>query len=329
MAERQAESKLGFLDSLAGLVRGKPDEAPAEAPRQAGGFEAVRAGFEAALRDLNEKAAACRRPGPAASTAVSAGRQTAEERAADRKRRIEAVRGAMREDIRSMHARLRTGLESSDLEALAAYLEELAALEDAGKDSHELLPRARFAITERIRAEAGELAVARLVELLQREELSWPDSTSQRRARPEEIETSRRRRLAEIRESFLAQSLARTAERMLGVVGVWGSDYPERGSTLWEETVLGGVAAGIRGGLVKESVELLRRDRDLILERTEASIGKELAALQQVLKAGVTSLEQANQAVASSLRVLDEVVPEFAWEHVRSQLPSARGEWGS
>ena len=27
-----------------------------------------------------------------------------------------------------------------------------------------------------------------------------------------------------------------------------------------------------------------------------------------------------------SLRAIDEVVPEIAWEHLRAQLPSARGE---
>lgn len=225
---------------------------------------------------------------------------------------------------------METGLARADFETLAAYLEEIAALADSGRNSHDLLPRARFVIAEKIQREAGELAVAHLVELLERKKMSWPDPTSYRpSAQPDEIERSRRRRLAEIRESFLNQPLTRTAERMLGIVKTWGSDYPERGSALWEETVLEGVAAGIRGELVKESVEALRRNRDLIMERTEAAIGKELDVLQQVLSQGVTSFEQANQAVASSLAVLDSVFPELAWEYIRSQLPRARGEWSS
>ena len=112
-------------------------------------------------------------------------------------------------------------------------------------------------------------------------------------------------------------------------MAVWGPDYPDRGGPLWEETALEGVAAGLRGQLVKEAVELLQRDREALLASAEAAIGKELDALHQVLKAGVSSLEQANQAVASSLRVLDEVVPQIAWERVRAELPKARGEWGS
>ena len=116
---------------------------------------------------------------------------------------------------------------------------------------------------------------------------------------------------------------------MVGIVRAWGADYPDRGSPLWEESVLEGVAAGIRGQLLKDFVELVDRDRDLVLSRTEAAIGKELAALQTAVAGGVHSIEQANTVVASSLHALDEVVPELVWQHVRSLLPQARGEFAS
>ena len=91
-----------------------------------------------------------------------------------------------------------------------------------------------------------------------------------------------------------------------------------------------GVAAGIRGRLLKDFVELIERDWDLVLTRTEAAIGKELAALQTAVAGGVIrSIEQANAVVASSLRALDEVVPELVWQYVRSLLPQARGESAS
>jgi hypothetical protein len=327
MAEPQTESKLGFVDALARLFGRKA--ATPEPPREAAPLEGLQAGFEKALRELNERAAELRRKSaPTATDTVAPPEQTSVERAAARERSIEAARRAMREDIGEMHARLRTGLAETDLEALAAYLHELAALAAAGKDSHELLPRARFAITERLQREAGELAVARLVALLQREKIEWPDPTRyQQTATPEEIERSRRRRLAETRAFFLAQDLARTAERLLGVVEVWGADYPDPGSPLWEETVLEGVAAGIRAQLVKGSVELLRRDRDQLVAQVEGSLGTGIAALQGAVQAGVPSLEEANRAVAGCLGVLDRAVPDLAWEHVRSGLPSARGEW--
>lgn len=327
MTGQGVESRLGFLDSLAGLFRGKPDEAPPAAPATVD-FDALRAGFDAALRDLNDKAEECRRQREATSAALVGGGPSPEDRAAERARRIAELHRAIHDDIASAHQKLGTGLSASELDATARDLEEFAAAAEEGRDSHELIPRARLAIARRIQQEAGELAVARLVELMRRQDLGWPDPTHYRPSeKREEIEAFQRRRLAELRDSFMAHGLGRTAERMRGVVTAWGSDYPDRGTPLWQETVLEGVAAGIRAELVKECLELVRRDLDVIMARTEATIGKELAALQQVLKAGVTSLEQANLAAASALGVVDEVVPDLVWEHVRSQLPHARGEW--
>jgi hypothetical protein len=328
----EGAGKLGFLDSLGRLFRAKEEaegakeEARAPQPQAAGGFAKLEADFEAVIRGLREKLVerdtGGERPGAAALPS------RAEDRAAERLRRMEACHRAIREDIEEMHARLGTGLAPADLEAITAFLKDLDTVSTTGKDSHELLPRLRYAIATRLRAEAGELSVARIVALLERSKLSWPDPTHYRpSATPDEIDRSRRRRLAEVRESFLAHDAKRTAERMLGIVRAWGGDYPDRGSPLWEESVLEGVAAGIRGQLLKEFVEVLRRDRELLLTRTEASIGKELAALQKAMESGVRSIEEANLAVATSLHALDEVVPEIAWERVRSQLPQARGEF--
>jgi hypothetical protein len=243
-------------------------------------------------------------------------------------RRTEEAHRAILEDIEQMHVRLGTDLAGADLIELALYLKELHAESAEAKDSRSLLPLLRHAIVDRLCREAGELAVARLVVLLQRENMGWPDPTHYRpSASPDEIERSRRRRLGDVREQFLVQDLGRTAERMLGVVTGWKSDYPDRGSPLWEESVLEGVAAGIRGLLVREAAELLRRDRDVILDRAQGSIGKELEAIHAAMEGGVDSLEKANLAVATSLRVLDEIVPEIAWQQVKSQLAHARGEW--
>jgi hypothetical protein len=323
---KEGAGKLGFLDSIGRLFRAKEEEAGAPPRAEApGAFARLEADFEAAVRGLREKAVE-RDTGPA-QPGAAATRSRVEDRAAESLRRMETSRRAIREDIEKMHARLGTGLASADLDEISRFLEELDATSTAGRDSLELLPRLRYAIATRLRAEAGELAVARLVARLERAKLPWPDPTHYRpSATPDEIERSRRRRLAEIRETFLAQDGKRTAERMLGIVRAWGGDYPDRGSPLWEESVLEGVAAGIRGRLLKDFVELLVRDRELLLARTEASIGKQLTALQESV-GGIRSIEQANVAVASSLQALDAVVPEIAWEQVRSQLPEARGEF--
>jgi hypothetical protein len=232
----------------------------------------------------------------------------------------------MREDIGKMHARLGTGLAAKDLDDLADAMLELETQTAGGRDSHEIVSRGRFAIAQRLLLESGELAVARLIALMERAEMAWPDPNYWPKATPEQVQQSQRRRRAEVRESFLAQGFGRTAERMLGVVAAWGSDYPDRESPLWQETALEGVAAGIRARLLEDFVGALRADRENLLGRIESSIGKQVAALHDVVQKGVRSVEQANQAVASSLRALDQIVPDLAWDLVRSKLPEARGE---
>jgi hypothetical protein len=316
----------GFLDSLGRLFRAPPDEKPvaAAAPAATSNLEAL----ELAVRALNDRIEQQGRSAGAGARSGAAVRgATAEEAAAERARRIEAVHRAMREDIEAMHGRLGTGISSADLDATVALLTELDAMVAAGKGSHEMLPRARHAIVERVRAETGELAIARVSALLGRQGTDWPDpSRPPASATPEEIERARRRRLADLRRAFLRDDLARTSEMLQGIVKGWGADYPDRGSALWEGCVLEGVTAGVRGQLISRCVELLREDRDELLREAEAAVGRETEALQKALASGVHSLGEANRAVQSALKVLDEVLPGLAWERIRSQLPEARGD---
>jgi hypothetical protein len=326
----EREKKAGFLDSLGRLFRSR-EETPAAREQPESGFARLEAEFEAAVRGLNERIEEQRRgAGVATAAGPAAPRQrTPEELAAERTRRTEAARAAMREDIVKMHARLGTGLSGSDLDAIAERLGELEAMAAEGKGSRDLLPRARHAIAEKLRAESGELAIARVVALLQRQSMDWPDPyRPPASATPEEVASARRRRLADLRRAFLGDGFARTAETLQGVVKGWGADYPERGSPLWEACVLEGVTAGIRGKLLCDFLELLQRDREQLLAEAEAAVGKETAALQQALAGGVRSLEQATRAVDGAFKVIDEVMPAIAWERIRAQLPEARGELG-
>lgn len=319
---------LGFLDPLARLFRGR-EEPASEVPETASPHDTLLSSFEAAIGELERKLEVKRRE---AETTRRASDPFAapEDRAAQSLRRMEEAHRAIRADIEQMHEKLGTGLAGADLDELASYLEELNASAEEGKDTHSLLPRLRLAIARRLNQEAGELAVARLVALLQREGLSWPDPTRYRPSEsPEEIERSRRRRLGEVREHFLVHDLERTAQRLLGIVRGWKSDYPDRNSPLWEECVLEGVAAGIRGEIVREATDLLRRDRDAILDSAQASIGKELGAIHSAMQDGVHSLEQAQRVAGSSMQALERIVPEIAWQHVRAELPHARGEYDS
>jgi hypothetical protein len=321
------DGRLGFLGAVARLFR-REEEARAPQAGAAARPEDLRAGLDAALRELNQRIDEQRRAATATAVrATGSGGATQQERAEASQRRMEAAHRAIRADVEAMHAQLGTGLASADLDRIAAGLRELAQACSAGKDSHELLPRARFTVGEKLRVAAGELAVERIVVLLRARQMEWPDPTRYRPgALPEEIERSRTRRLRDVRDAFLTQDFERGAGAVLGVVKGWRSDYPEPGTPLWEETVLEAVAAGLRGQLVEKFIEVLRRDQDEILGRLDASIGKQLASLQAILAGGVHSVEDASQAVAGCLRVLDEVLPQIAWEHLQAQLPEARGE---
>lgn len=329
MAEAERSGNLGFLDSLGRLLRGGTEPAGADAvPSEARDpFAQFGAEFEAAIRGVQEVAARHVRPEQAGPVGTEA---RVVDRAADRAKRIETIRSSIREDIEKMHARLGTGLETSVLDAIHEFMVEVEATAASGRDSSEFLPRMRHAIVERLRQESGELAVKRIIALIERAKVAWPDPTHYRATTTQdEIDRSRRRRLAEVRESFLVQDLKRIGERMWGIVRTWGADYPDRGSPLWEECVLEGVAAGIRGGLMRDAVEVLRRDRERLLAEADSSIGKQLSALQAAAKGGVQSIEDANKLVATSLQALDQVVAQIAWEQVKTALPQARGEFAS
>jgi hypothetical protein len=140
---------------------------------------------------------------------------------------------------------------------------------------------------------------------------------------PEELESSQRRRLGDTRATFLTYELGRIAERLQGIVSGWGADYPDRGSHLWQESVLKGVACAIWGRLIEDFVEKLEHDREHLLTRTERFMGNELAALRAALENRTGSIAETTDAVARALRVLDEVVPEIAWELVRARLSEA------
>jgi len=326
-SDKENGGRLSFLDSLGRLFRPK-EAAPAAPAAESGRLAKLETDFDTVVQALNAKIEEQRRASSEVQTSAKPAESTAEDRAAERARRMETCHRAIRADIEKMHVQLGTGIAGKDLDALVDFCVELDGIVAAGRRSFELLPRLRYGIAERLRSETGTLAVDRLVALLGRANLTWPDPTQYHpAAKPEEIERSRRRRLAELRELFVAQSFRSTAERMLGIISTWGSDYPDAGSPLWQESVLEGVAAGIRGLLLRDFVTLLRQDADALLRNVETSIGKEMAALQGVLAGSIGSVDQANKALASSLHVLDEVIPEVAWQQLRAQSPSARGEF--
>ncbi len=108
----------------------------------------------------------------------------------------------------------------------------------------------------------------------------------------------------------------------------WKSDYPDRGGPLWQALALEAVATALRARWLKKFLELLRQERAEVEKKAAALIGEELAAINDCLRQGVSSLEDAHRLVASSMKILDEVVPDLAWQQVRAAFPETREESG-
>ncbi len=323
-----AKSKLGFLDGITHLFHGKKTGAPAPAASEAApdALDDLKSNFESAVGGLMNRMEEIRADKESDSPAAQA--QATEPAEDDRERRMARLHDQMRADIEAMHQELGTGLQPAELDPLVAELEDLATTVEEGHGSHDLQPRGRAAVVEKVRLESGTLAADRIATLVKKADRAWPDPTIYRPDESEEaIERSRTRRHAETREVFIGMKYLRLAERLVGNVSGWGSDYPNRRSPLWEECVMEGVAAALRGRVIHECIAILERDRDELIGRIDGLIGKEVAALNQALEAGVTSLGQANQAMAGAMEAIDELVPQVAWEHIQKALPLARGEW--
>jgi hypothetical protein len=246
--------------------------------------------------------------------------------AAERARRRERVQSAMREDIEALHEQLATGLSRADLEAICATLHELETRSVVVQGSRDLLSRIRHAIASRLRAEAGALALERLLFLLDRRGRAWPCSVSAHpSATEDEVALLEQRSRAEQRAAFLRESFARTAERMQGIVSGWGADYPARGSALWEACVLKGVAAGIRGQLLRDFLAVLARPESAgaLLRPVEPAVEKQIAILQEAALGEPHSPAQVQGAVEQALVGLGEAFSASAWEYVSEQLRGA------
>jgi hypothetical protein len=151
----------------------------------------------------------------------------------------------------------------------------------------------------------------------------WPETTH-RDPIEEEADFERRRQLKfrEMQHDFVNYDLVRSAELIRGVERAWQADYPEPGTSLWRELVLEGVATGLRARILQGYYERLQANKAKIVDRATALVGHELAALQTALaEKSLTSLEDAHRVATTSRRVLDEVIPEIAWQVIGEAKP--------
>jgi hypothetical protein len=127
-----------------------------------------------------------------------------------------------------------------------------------------------------------------------------------------------------MRKNFINNSIHQSSLLIVGIVDVWKSDYPEDDSDLWKSVVFEAVATALRARLMHLFTTRLRHDREFIENKTTELIGSKVAELNQTLQGGVTSINDAHRVVSSSLKILDEVIPALAWEHLQQVVPEAK-----
>jgi hypothetical protein len=299
-----------FFEAISRLFS-KP--APPPPAAQAPSLAEMETAFNAALQQLNGKIDDLRRQ---QQPSVSATGLSPAAHAEERERRMRQAHAKILNDILIMHRQLATGIDLPALDVLATFLQECAEKVDEERSVPAVMPCCRSSILRRFHLEAGGEAWAELEGRLTAQNEAWPETT-QRDPIEDEAAFARRRQLKyrEMQNDFINYDLARSTELIRGIERAWQADYPEPGTPLWRELVLEGVATALRARILQGYYERLMKDKEKIVDRATELVGRELAALQAALaEKSLTSLEDAHRVAMTSRRVLDEVIPEIAWQ---------------
>lgn len=292
---------------------------PQEEKEKVSPLAEMESAFNTALLQLNNKIEALQR-----EQSTEKGRQggIAADYAKEHERRMQEAHTLILADIRTAHRRLGTGIDAAALEVLAKFLEECAEKMAGAQGVQEVMPCCRRSILRRLHQEAAAGAWSELEERLRAAAEPWPQ-TAQRDAFEDEETFARRRqrKYQETRSDFIGYDIDRSRELIYGIERAWKADYPGQGTPLWQELVLEGVATALRARIFKSYYERMTKNREKIISRAAELVGQELGALQKVLaEKNLSSLEDAHRVVTTSTRVLDEVIPEIAWQVVQGEV---------
>lgn len=291
---------------------------PAQPVTAAPSLSEMESAFNVALQQLNGKIEELQRQklqtagGTVASPAAHA---------EERERRMNEAHSRILSDILVMHRRLATGIDKPALDALTAFLRECALKVAEERSVPEVMLCCRSSILRRFHHEAGSIAWEELEGRLTTQNEVWPETTARDPFEGDAaFEQRRRLKYRDLQNDFVHYALPRSAELILGIERAWQADYPDPGTPLWRELVLEGVATALRARILQGYYERLLANKEKIVARATELVGRELGALQAVLaEKNLTSLEDAHRVATTSGRVLDEVIPEIAWQVIRGE----------
>ncbi|MBE0575951.1 MAG: hypothetical protein IH613_08640 [Desulfuromonadales bacterium] len=310
-----------FIDRLIGLFHHSDSSVPKPAP---GEKEPLNKQFETSLIAL-EKTIEKQQREKESEMKFGWQRALKVEDEEVKKNKEQKIYEKIRQNIESAHLRLDTGISSHELDLLKEYLVNANQIFTSGEKSHEVLPRCRASILKRIHSEAGSLALNQMDDYLAKQNETWPTRPPRNPAiSTEEIQEIAKHNLITMRKNFIKNSIHQSSLLIVGIVDVWKSDYPEDDSDLWKSVVLEAVGTALRAKLMHLFTTKLRHDREFIENKISELIGAKVAELNHALQGGVTSINDAHRVVSSSLKILDEVIPTLAWEHLQKVVSAAK-----
>lgn len=301
-----------IFDAISQLF-GKSPRPDLEVAKNVSSLAKMESAFNAALQQLNGKIEELQQQKLQAAGGTGASPAA---HAVERERRMNEAHSRILIDILAMHRKLATGIDPPTLDALATFLQECADKAAKERSVPEVMPCCRSSILRRFHHEAGGVAWDEMERQLAAQKEAWPETT-QRDMIEEEADFERRRQLKyrEMKNDFVNYELARSAQLIRGIERAWQADYPDPGTPLWRELVLEGVATALRARILQGYYDRLLANKEKIVARATELVGRELGALQAVLaEKNLTSLEDAHRVAMTSGRVLDEVIPDIAWQ---------------
>ncbi len=241
------------------------------------------------------------------------------------RRERDAAKERLREEIRRLHRALSTGLDDARIARLDRMFRE-HFLSIVVMPPTSLTGQIDAQVLHHLHHQTGELAWGHLNEYMHGAGVVWPVPDGLAPGRTEQaLAAAAHQHIEELREAFVSMEPGRLPDLMQGEVVAWRYGYPDPGTSLWAETALRAVGAGLRAELFAAALELWHwRPRNLE-ERFLRVLDETLDHSRKVLAQGVSSLEDAAQLTSAVSRLCHGTIPALVWEYVEPQLAWTRG----
>ncbi|MBT9582481.1 hypothetical protein IV102_03970 [bacterium] len=226
----------------------------------------------------------------------------------------------MKADILALHQHLETGFDEESLLAFSQDLKEHCKV-FRSKDLDQLSQMSVWAVMGRLQQEALDWAWNDFEQRLQSHGLNWPvPSGLAPHADPEEVKQHCRLHREMLRKTFHRGPLLRYADLMLGIVPAWRSLYPERGGTVWRESVYEAVAGALAARRLDVIEKVAEAHHDYLDKQVAEALSAELRPIQERLSGGVASVAEARNLSDQAVAVCQRVAPDIVWNFLKNKL---------